>query len=190
MTRPPLWGNFIDHADEDFLAFGILSVSGLPRSASYHGTQAIEKYFKALHSSIHDPQGVSATTETVKWLGRTHNLEELAVKCKDKYPSFSEDSTLNSLRRLSKFDQTTRYPWVKGEDESDFQGSDIDIFGELILRIRNELPIDRDDYLLGMEVRGYFHLSKMPHPARDFYPHHGVEALRSLFPNINDFVRW
>jgi len=189
MPRPPLWGNFVDHADEDFLAFGILSVNGLVRQASYHGTQAIEKYLKALILSIIDPQGSFATPLTELWV-KTHNLQTLSNRCVSINPFYSSQSTLESLERLSEFDQAARYPWVEQKYGNGFSDSDIPIFGELIRQIRTDLPIHKDDYQLGMEVRGHFHLSKNPDHTRDFYPHHGVEALRSLFPNINDFVRW
>ena len=44
--HPPLWGEFIAHADEDLLAFGLLIRGGLHTLAFYHGVQAIEKYLK------------------------------------------------------------------------------------------------------------------------------------------------
>jgi len=189
MFRPPLWGNFIAYADEDFLTFGLLAVNGLLSQAFYHGTQAIEKYLKALALSIVDPGGTFATPETENWI-RTHNLGTLAKRCTSIDIFYSQTENLTVLQRFAEFDQFTRYPWVEQIHGNGFSGGDIEHFGRIILKVRNDLPIIRDDYSLGMEVRGHFHLSKKKHPAWDHYHHHAVVALRELFPNIDDFVRW
>jgi HEPN domain-containing protein len=111
-VRPPLWGNFIAHADEDLLAFGLLIRGRLHGLAFYHGVQAIEKYFKALVLSILDPAGTKETPSTQKWL-KTHDLEKLANKCKDAFPFYGESGVLHNLKRFTEFDQASRYPWVE-----------------------------------------------------------------------------
>ncbi len=188
-SKPELWGNFIHYADQDFLAFGLLSVGGLYVLASYHGTQAVEKYLKALALSIIDPTGVTATPMTEPWI-RTHDLEKLAKRCGTNLPFYAQQSTLDLLKRFAEFDQLARYPWVDQKHGNGFTTADIPIFGELILQLRKDIPITCDDYMLGMEVRGHSHLKKIVHPSWSMYPHHAVEALKSVFPNINDFVRW
>jgi HEPN domain-containing protein len=188
--RPPLWGNFVGHADQDFLAFGLLNAGGMFVLAAYHGTQAIEKYLKALALSIVDLPGTTATPVTEPWI-KTHNLEKLARRCGTKYPFYVQQNTLDLLKRFAEFDQLARYPWVEQNHGNGFTTADIPIFGDLILQLRKDIPISKDNYSLGIEVRGHYHnAEKSPVPTWDVYPHHAVEALRSLFPNINDFVRW
>ena len=108
-VHPPLWGEFIAHADEDLLAFGLLIRGGLHTLAFYHGVQAIEKYLKALVLSILDPAGTKETPSTQQWL-RTHDLEKLANKCKDAFPFYGESGVLDNLKRFTEFDQADPLP--------------------------------------------------------------------------------
>ena len=187
--RPPLWGNFIHHADEDFLAFGQLARGGLIIQALYHGVQAIEKYLKALAISVIDPNGISITPLTSPWL-KTHNLCKLAKECGKKHSFYLEVENLKLFERLMEFDQATRYPWVERVHGNGFTSEDIGVIGNLIKMLRNDIPITIDDYKLGMEVRGHYHKHKTPDPTWRFYSHEPVESLRSIFPDINGFVRW
>ena len=190
MSRGPLWGNFIHFADQDMLAFGLLARGQLFPLAFYHGTQAIEKYLKALCLSIIDPNGSTETALTQSWI-RQHNLERLATRCSERYPYYAQDQVLANLRRFAEFDQRSRYPWVNQVHGNGFTSEDIPIVGELCCRLRNDLPIVKDDYILGMEVRGHFHDDqKTPDPARPHWSHEAVQALRQVLPNLSDFVRW
>ena len=151
-VRPPLWGNFITHADEDLLALGLLMRGGLHTLAFYHGVQAIEKYLKALVLSILDPAGAKETSLTQRWL-KTHDLEILANECKDAFPFYGESGVLDNLKRFTEFDKVgrTSVDQVLGNG---FCSDDISIIGDLCKHLRCDLPITRDNYkLAGMEVR-------------------------------------
>jgi HEPN domain len=191
--RSPLWGNFIHHADRDLLAFGLLAYAQMYPEAFYHGTQAIEKYLKALYLSIKDPDGHTATPETEKWIkGKDgHNLEKLAQKCGVKYSYYIQKDVLNHLRRFTEFDQLARYPWVDQKYGNGFTSADVSHFGEIACRLRNDIPIQIDNYMLGMEVREHFHnTEKSPHQAWPYYSHQAVTALSCVMPDIKSFVRW
>ena len=190
-NHPPLWGNFVGYADEDMLAFGLLaSVDMLPH-AFYHGTQAIEKYLKALCLAIIDPTGVVATPATEQWIRKDgHDLIALARRCGQQYPYYVEPDTLNQLRRFAEFDQLARYPWVSQRHGNGFTSSDFPIFGEITCHLRNDLPIIIDNYKLGMEVRGHFHNAmNSPDPTWHLYSHQAIVALKKMIPNIESFVR-
>lgn len=189
--RAPLWGNFVYYADHDMLAFCLLAWGGLYLQAFYHGTQAIEKYLKALCLSIIDPLGTTDTPTTQPWI-RTHDLVKLARRCEQKFPYYGQPEFIAHLERIAEFDQATRYPWVLRKYGNGFTGADIPIFEEITHRLRNDIPIIVDDYPLGMEVRGgYFHGDgNTPHPGWFHYPHAAIEALKQVFPSLNEFVRW
>ena len=183
------WGNFIAHADEDLLAFGLLIRGRLHRLAFYHGVQAIEKYFKALVLSILDPAGTKESPSTQRWL-KTHDLEKLANKCKDAFPFYGESGVLDNLKRFTEFDQATRYPWVERVLGNGFCSDDISIIGGLCKQLRCDLPITRDNYKLGMEVRGYFHGDRSRRDELwELSSDEAVAALRSVLPSLNEFVR-
>jgi HEPN domain-containing protein len=189
MTRPPQWGNLVFHADKDILALGVLAYAQQYSQAFYHGTQAIEKYLKALYLST---KGAHATTDTEKCLrGKDgHDLVKLAQKCGQEYPYCIQDDVLVSLQRFAEFDQLARYPWVDQNHGNGFRGEDIFVIAEIARRLRNYIPIQIDNYPLGMEVRGYFHNSGKSDPRSPLYSHQAVDALRKVIPNINLFVRW
>src|SRR5437879_8359250 len=128
MLRLPLWGNFVAHADEDMLAFGLLASADLYPQAFYHGTQAIEKYLKALCLSIIDLPGVSATPRTEKWIV-THDLARLAKHCGVKYPYYVRSDITGHLQRFAEFDRLARYPWVTQSHGNGFTTTDIPILG-------------------------------------------------------------
>ncbi len=61
VKRPPIWGNFLAHADEDLSPQPCSFHDGFVGLGCYHGSQAVEKYLKALVLATLDPDG---TTET------------------------------------------------------------------------------------------------------------------------------
>jgi len=189
ISRPPLWGNFVSYADEDLLAFGLLMQSDLGAIAFYHAIQSVEKYLKSLVLAIIDPEGYQETSITQSWL-KTHNLVKLAKFCSEKYSYYGQLNVQDNLRRFIEFDQVARYPWVDRKLGNGFSGDDISIIDEICCRLRNDLPIEKDNYKLGMEVRGYFHGDKSKvHPSSNYYSHEAVKALRKTLPSIERYVR-
>lgn len=187
--RPPIWGNFLAHADEDLLAFGLLIRNGMLRPGFYHGVQAIEKYLKSLVLSILDPTGTEETPSMRRSIA-THKLDELAAMCQATFPHYGESSVIHDLKRFTEFDQATRYPWAKQVMGNGFCSVDTPVIGELCKRLRNDLPITLDNYKLGMEVRGYYHGNRLrPDGTWEQYSHEAVAALRSVLPSLSEFVR-
>ena len=186
--RPPQWGNYVAYADWDLLGFAVLNRSGLIPLSFYHAAQALEKYLKALMFSITE-QDVRTQTKEQK----IHRLDGLAKMCADRYPYYGQSNTLATLKRLSKLDQTTRYPYVTEETGAVFGSSgDLPVMWDLYKRLRNDIPITRDDYPLGVLLRGHTHHHPQ-HPMGSVYMHfYGdcANALRSLYPNANELVRW
>jgi len=188
-THPPLWGNFVAHGDEDLLAFGLLRRGNLNALAFYHSTQAIEKYLKALVLALLDPMGAVETPLTQRWL-KIHDLVKLAEPCTKADSFYGQPDTRAHLKRFSEFDQVSRYPWTNQDMGNGFSSEDIPVVGEICQHLRKDLPIKCDNYELGMEVRGYFHGDRTKiHPAWDRHSHEAVQALRSVLPNIEEFVR-
>ncbi len=190
MRRPPLWGNFVAYADSDLLAFARLYTGGLHVLGYYHAIQAIEKYLKALALSIIDPTGNSETPETNRWL-LNHNLVRLANRCGSKYPYYKEPKSLKLLERFSEFDQSTRYPWVLQKLGNGFTSADIPLIWDLLFHLRTDIPIEKDDYMLGMAVRGYH--QNHPEIPTNLLQNPGladsVAALQAVFPDIRKLVR-
>jgi HEPN domain-containing protein len=188
--HPPLWGNFVGHADEDLLAFAWLWKGGLMLPAYYHATQAVEKYFKALCLSIIDPDGSKETAANKKWI-ITHDLGALAKRCQERFPYYGEPAVVTELQRLSEFDQATRYPWVPRKHGSGFSGDDLAVFCALISHLRTDIPIQVDDYLLGILIRGFHHAN--PAFAVNEYllaqRKASVMALQQLWPDVKKIVR-
>jgi hypothetical protein len=189
--RPPLWGNFVYYADHDLLSFGLLMKGGLMVPAMYHGTQALEKYFKALSLSIIDPKGETETFSGNNWL-RNHSLEYFANRCGVQYSYYIQPDILDHLRRFSEYDQAARYPWVNTQYSNGFSTADIPVFEELIRNLRSDLPIISDDYPLGILVRGHHHLDpKTPiNTSLDNLLKLAVISLREIFSNVDILVRW
>jgi HEPN domain-containing protein len=189
--RPPLWGNFVFYADLDLLAFASLYQGGLRVAGYYHATQAVEKYLKSLALSIIDPNGVTETLKSKKWV-RTHNLSALAERCKHRYPHYGQATVVTHLRRFAEFDQLARYPWAEQKHGNGFSSDDLPVFWDLILRLRTDIPIQLDDYPLGMVVRG-FHHGSAAHPANKYLLSDlggPLRALRRFFPDVEKIVRW
>ena len=188
--RPPLWGNFVFYADYDLLSFGLLMKGGLLVPAMYHGTQALEKYFKALALSIIDPQGITETFAGNRWL-RDHDLENFANRCGVQYPYYVQSDILDHLRRFSEYDQAARYPWVNQQHANGFSGRDIPVLEELVFHLRNDLPVVKDDYPLGMLVRGHHHLNPQSAHQNPFenLQQLAVLALNEIFSNVDGLVR-
>ena len=184
--HPPLWGNFVYFADQDLLAFAILFRAGLIAPSMYHLTQSTEKYFKALALSIIDPNGVRATAKTESWLKKKsgHNLCDLARKCGEKHSFYMKDSIQTHLKRFSEFDQLARYPWVVQKHGNGFTSSDVPIFEEIIYHLRTDIPITKDDYPLGLLIRGHFY-GKPESKFVSFIQNQSIalDALNSIFRN-------
>jgi HEPN domain-containing protein len=189
-TSFPKWGNFIYYADEDVLSIGVLIAASRFLLAFYHSTQAIEKYLKALFLSILDPDGKILTWEDIKkWL-QTHELDQLALYCSGRYPFYKEEKTLSYLKELSKYNQFTRYPWTMVKNVLSFD--EFFKLEKILLNLRNDIPIEVDDYPLGIAVRGFFY--RAPDRKINDWTSEGnafaVEYLRKIFPRLNEFVRW
>ena len=184
-NHPPLWGNFVAYADEDFLAFGLLMQDNLCSLAFYHSIQAIEKYLKSLALSIIDPLGSIETPLTQPWI-KTHKLQCLANKCSQSHSYYGQSNTQNHLKRFSEFDQLSRYPWVSQKLGNGFSSDDIPVIYDICKNLRQDLAIDKDNYKLGMELRGYFHGDKSRTSLNSSIS--AVHALRKIFPNINELV--
>ncbi len=189
-SRPPLWGNFVSYADEDILSIGMLCGGGLYLPAFYHATQAVEKYLKALILSIIDPNETELILEKYKFL-KTHNLLKLASRCESRYMYYADQKTIGNLIKFSEYDQATRYPWVKRQHGNGFSSSDFAIFEEILIELRSDIPIDIDDYKLGIAVRGY-HFASPDKNENLNGPQikDAVGNLRKIFIKLDQFVRW
>jgi HEPN domain-containing protein len=189
-THPPLWGNFVGYADWDLLSFAWLYEGGLHVPGYYHATQAVEKYLKALALSILDPDGVTETALNKRWI-RTHDLDELARRCAARFPFYGQPEMQARLKRFSEFDQAARYPWTEQKLGNGFTGSDVPLLCDLVRRVRTDLPIKVDDYILGMLLRG--HHQGRPETSANFQALAGigrcVAALRRVFPGVDTIVR-
>jgi hypothetical protein len=189
--NPPLWGNFVGYADGDLLSFAWLNSGGLGVPGYYHATQAVEKYLKALTLSIIDPDGKTETAQNNRWL-RTHDLALLAERCAAQFPYYGETEVKARLARFSEFDQAARYPWIKRKHGNGFTPEDIPLFWDLIRHLRTDIPIKKDDYLLGMLVRG--HHQGMPDAKINSYMlaklQGCVVTLQQMFPDVSSIVRW
>jgi HEPN domain-containing protein len=189
--RALLWGNFVYYADYDLLAFAWLYTGGLRVAGYYHATQAVEKYLKSLALSIIDPDGVAETEHTKKWI-RTHDLCKLAKRCEHRHPHYGQPSVIAQLKRFTEFDQLARYPWVDQKHGNGFTSADVPVLCDLIAHLRIDIPIQRDDYPLGIAVRRFHHGS--PEQAANKYLLSdlggGLTALRQLFPGVERIVKW
>ena len=187
---PPLWGSFVAHADSDLLSFAWLHSGGLRVAGYYHATQAVEKYLKALTLSIMDPEGKTETTLNNRWLW-THDLAELAKECVPQFPYYGEPEVVARLKRFSEFDQAARYPWVPQKHGNGFTKEDIPLFWDLIRHLRTDIPIKKDDYMLGMLVRGHYQGQPDAKIDPQFLVSPGcVVALQQMFPEVTSIVRW
>ncbi|HEV7674590.1 MAG TPA: HEPN domain-containing protein [Candidatus Angelobacter sp.] len=189
--RPPLWGNFVDHADWDLLSFAWLFEGGLHLPAFYHATQAVEKYLKALTLSILDPDGETETALNNRWL-RTHDLAALAERCAVRFPFYGKSEISTQLRRFSEFDQAARYPWAEQKHGNGFTSADVPLLCDLVRKIRTDLPIKVDDYILGMLVRGHHH-GRSEAGTNNYLLARlsgSLAALRRTFPEVDRIVRW
>ena len=192
MELTPLWGNFVAYADQDLLSFAYLYSGGIRVPGYYHATQAVEKYFKALALATIDPDGRTETTLAKLNSPWNHKLPDLAKICATTFAYYGEAEILKTLMRFSEFDQVARYPWVRQNHGNGFTSEDIPLFWDLIRRLRTDIPIKTDDYLLGMIVRGH-HQGKPDAKTNSFLVADLQEcslALRRMFPDVDTIVRW
>lgn len=188
----PIWGSFVHHADYDVLAFAWLFQGGLHVTAYYHATQAIEKYLKGLALSIIDPAGrTHPYPQHQRWL-RDHNLARLADRCIEQFPYYGTIEVQMTLKRFSEFDQWTRYPWVVQKEGNGLTTADLPIICELLQHLRSDIPLVKDDYPLGMFIRGRHHLNSEHEVNPIWAATHSpaVIAARNIIPQIEKMVRW
>jgi hypothetical protein len=190
--RSPPWGSLVGYADYDLLAFAVLRQSGLLKVSFYHAAQALEKYLKALVISIVAPTARTSSHPPYRKLLISHDLVGLAQICGGVYPYYTNTDVHNALSKFAGFDQATRYPWITKTMSNGFTTADIPLFSELFLHLRSDLPIVRDDYILGMSIRGHHHKHpELPAPAlltSTVGP--AIAAARSVIPQIDEMVRW
>jgi len=188
----PRWGSLLYHADYDFIVFGVLLSKCLLTEAFYHSTQAVEKYLKVLALDIYDHDEAESIEEWEKFLKKHgHNLDKLGMYCSSKHSYYKESLVIENLKKFTLFDQSTRYPWVQNEPVNGFCGSDASVFYELVQHLRNDIPIQTDDYPLGLLLRGYHHKTNKPVRETPIYLEHRKAAmeLKANFPNVNELIR-
>ena len=176
------------------MACAILYENRLHLPGFYHATQAVEKYFKALAMSIVDPTGKKTEFSWMKGK-RGHDLVYLAGLCSKKSSIYLDRGFMLELKRFSEFDQTARYPWPPGKLSNGFNSADFEIYALLFRYLRNDIPIEKDDFPLGLAVRGYYHRHP-EHKVNDpFTPDRLMitnalsKILRPLV-KIEELVRW
>jgi hypothetical protein len=191
-----MWGNFIGHADDDLIAAALLHSADCFELPYYHAQQAIEKYMKALAIAIVDPDGTSSYDQHRRWCeGRAgHDLVKLASRCAAANPFYTEPATTALLEKVQEWGTCTRYPWVETEHYGK-SGDDLPVIENVVLHLRGiDLPIVRDDYWLGMIVRGRHHLhpEATPFTAEPWLSRrrHQLDALNAVFRNVSALVRW
>ncbi len=184
------WGNFVKSADTDLLALGVLQISEQQTLAIYHGVQALEKYLKALKMSILDPSGSFATADTEKKWIKTHSLSKLAQKCQPQFPFYIDPIVLKNFKKYSEFDQATRYPWVLTELTNGNSTDDLRLILDYIKQARQDIPITKDDYPLGLSIRGHFHRKNEQTANVSLGDQFAVLTLRKLRSDLDEFIRW
>jgi hypothetical protein len=186
IMKAPKWGNFVHYADLDLLSFGLLYVGGLTVPSYYHATQALEKYFKALALSIIDPDdNLASPFKDHPWL-RKHTISIVAEQCEGKHPYYARPDIKFTLKRFEEFDQSARYPWVPQKHGNGFTSADLPLFWDLFQNLRNDIPIDVDDYMLGIAVRGRHQTGELVN-TKELQP--AVHALKIMFGDIRVLVR-
>lgn len=96
-----------------------------------------------------------------------------------------------ALARFTEFDQATRYPWVKQNLGNGFTSADMPLICEILIRLRTDIPITKDDYPLGMFLRGHHH----NHPEHPVNAHLAalqgppIAAARAVIPNVDQMIR-
>lgn len=193
--KPPQWGNFVYYADMDLIAFACLHREGVYSPARYHAVQAIEKYLKALCLSSEDIDGKRSgkiTKGNKSWV-ISHKLDELAKRCAKNYPDYGDEKILEVLEHLSKLDLYYRYPWAQGNIGTFSSANDLESFIHLISKIRRDIPIIRDDYPLGLLIRGGRQsqvLKESWNLTQILSKSSVVSALSMLFSDVAGLVRW
>lgn len=217
-NRPSNKLMLIGDADNDLLSAAVLWKHHLHLSAYYHFAQAIEKYLKVLlidtdpkYKNGHLPKNSAgnAYIPTCYW---GHDLKKLALQLpnEEKYNFYKKDK-IKHLKEYSKYNESTRYSIlgipkdkegklsaeeVRQRDQEKkvklYTSENLKHIQELIYRLRNDIEIDLDDYLLGIALRG--HPQEHPDKKINFDYDGGIkksaEILKEIFPNADEFVRW
>jgi len=193
MSNPPRIGNLIGYADEDVISTAILFQKGALEHAYYHAVQALEKYLKVLAICIFDKNFEKSDDDWVKFLKKySHNLSKLGGYCSHDHPFFAQKDTIVELEKYSEYDQATRYPWVEMNKSNGFSSEEIKTFFKLLKELRNNIPINVDNYALGIMVRGYSHKDlkkKMINSPIFLLQRQALGDLIKTFPKIDELVR-
>jgi hypothetical protein len=217
-NRPSNKLTLITDADNNLLAAVVLWKHDLHMQSYYHFIQAIEKYLKVLlidtnpeYKSSNLPQN-SAGNPYIPYWG--HDLEKLAQKLpnESRYDFYKKDK-IKCLKEYSKYNEATKYSILgtpkdkegklsaeeieqrdKEKEVKSFDSKKIlkDVW-ELILKLRNDIQIDVDDYWLGIVIRGHhFNSPEKEVASLKFYPgiKKSVEMLKEIFPDSDKLVRW
>ena len=189
--RLPVWSDLLFHADQELMSFALLYNGGLVGPSLFHAGQAIEKYLKALALSVNDPDSVGEGPDSHLWL-RTYDVGYLVQRCGAAYPGYKEPEVLEYLYRFNHYEQISRFPWQEGSRKSPLSKKDIAAYFDIIRSLRNDVPIDEDDYPLALLIRGYRQKTpseKISMSIADLQ-RIAVASLKKIFPMINELVRW
>lgn len=188
----PIWGELLVGADMDLMAFSLLYQGKLFIPAMYHASQAQEKYLKCLAFSIKKPgEDLEDSLEGNIWL-KTCDVGYLVQRCGSIHPFYKEDDILESIYRFARCEDLSRYPWVSKYKAAAFTIEDIPRYLKIIQHLRTDIPIEDDDYPLGLMLRGYFHKTKKPVTTASIADMQKIAAvsLKRLFPGVDGLVRW
>lgn len=189
--RQPVWSDLLFHADQELMSFALLYNAGLVIPSLFHAGQAIEKYLKALALSVNDPDSTSESPDSHLWL-RTYDVGYLVQRCGSLYPTYKEPEVLEYLYRFNHFEQISRFPWMEGSRKNPLTKKDIAAYFDIIKSLRNDVPIEEDDYPLALLIRGYRQKTpdeKISMSIADLQ-RIAVASLKKIFPMINELVRW
>ena len=189
--RVPAWGNFVYKADTHLISFAVLNHYMVYESAICHAVQALENYLKALALSIAESTHDSGTDYDDSWL-RTHDLVRFAKRCAKKIPYYGEENLLDDLLQFYEVAKSLRDPTSERADTSGFSTTDYNKFEEIILRLRTDIPIIKDDFPLGVLIRGHSHGRPSKHKSALLPDSHRISAalLRNVITRADQLVRW
>ena len=187
----PLLENFICQADNDLISFAVLNHYMIFEPAVYHAVQAIEKYLKALALSLAGTQHKPQAEFDDSWL-RTHDLVKLAERCSKALPFYGEERVIDDMTRFSELNNLARFPIAEQLHWNGFSTSDHNRFEEIILHLRTDIPIVRDDYPLGCLIRGYKQGKPLRRKSGLLPDSQRVSAalLRNVITRADQLVRW
>ncbi len=190
-NRRPIWNDLLTHADQELMAFALLYNGDLVLPSLFHAGQAIEKYLKALAVSVDEADESTADPEGPPWL-QTYDVGYLVQRCGAVFPGYKDPEVLESLYRFNTLEQVSRFPWMTGARKNPFSKKDIAAYFDIVKSLRNDVPIDEDDFPLALLIRGYRHRTpdeKISMGIADLQ-RIAVASLKKICPTINELVRW